>query len=104
MARAEQTARIVARALGLLEVLASDERLAPGFGQRELQSILEENRARKAVLLVGHAPDLGRVLSACIGGGRVEMKTGGLARVELDSPEGVSGQLLALLPQRLIAP
>ncbi len=102
--RAEQTARVVARALRLENALACDERLAPGFGKSELLPIVGENRERKAILLVGHAPDLGRLVAACIGGGRVEMKAGSLARVELQDVETLSGTLLLLMPQSLIVP
>ena len=104
LVRAQQTAEIVARRLNLLDALAEDDRLAPGFGMAELGRIMREHRALTALLLVGHEPDFSTVISACIGGGRIECKKGGLARVDIEDPTTLAGLLVWLLPPRVLAP
>ena len=104
LVRAHQTAEIVARELRLLDALAVDERLSPGFGPEELRGILREHRAASALMLVGHEPDFSSTISACIQGGRMECKKGGLARVDFDDPGSLTGTLVWLLPPRVMAP
>lgn len=104
LVRAQQTAEIVARELHLLDALVIDDRLAPGFGPKELRAILREHRANTALMLVGHEPDFSSIIAACIEGGRIECKKGGLARVDLDDPDALSGRLVWLLPPRVLAP
>jgi phosphohistidine phosphatase len=104
LVRAQQTAEIVARRLNLIDALAEDERLAPGFGAAELGSIMREHRALTALMLVGHEPDFSTVIAACIGGGHVECKKGGLARVDFQDPSSLSGLLVWLLPPRVLTP
>jgi len=103
LVRARQTAQIVALKLGLQHSLREDDRLSPGFGPSELSAILEDHREPGGLLLVGHEPDFSTVISACIGGGRVECKKGGIARVDLRSPPALSGTLVWLLPPRVLA-
>jgi phosphohistidine phosphatase len=104
LVRAQQTAEIVARELHLLDALAIDDRLAPGFGPEELQAILREHRSSTALMLVGHEPDFSSTIAACIEGGHIECKKGGLARVDLDNPDVLSGRLVWLLPPRVLVP
>jgi phosphohistidine phosphatase len=104
LVRARQTAQIAARALGMEDRLEEDERLAPGFGTEELSRILSEHRDLRGLMLVGHEPDFSQVISACIGGGRVECKKGALARVDIDDPRSPSGTLAWLVPPRVLAP
>jgi phosphohistidine phosphatase len=95
--RARQTAQIVARALDLREPPAPDERLSPGFDSGSLESILGENEGAKALMLVGHEPDFSRLIGG-LTGGRVEFKSGSLARVALPRPGLRVCTLLWLLP------
>jgi phosphohistidine phosphatase len=104
LVRARQTAEIVAKRLRLAKVLVLDERLAPGFGPAELEEILEERRASRGLMIVGHEPDFSRVISACIGGGAVECKKGSLIRVDMDDISSLTGVLVWLLPPRVLAP
>lgn len=104
LVRARQTAAIVARALTLEDALADDDRLAPGFGIEELGSIMREHRDTAALMLVGHEPDFSTVIAACIGGGRVDCKKGGLARVDFLDASSQKGLLVWLLPPRVLAP
>lgn len=104
LVRARQTAEIVARKLRLAQALFVEDRLAPGFGATELQQILKERRESQGLLLVGHEPDFGKVISACIGGGSVECKKGSLIRVDMEDPTTLTGVLVWLLPPRALAP
>jgi phosphohistidine phosphatase len=52
------------------------------------------------VLLVGHEPDLSRVV-ADITGGTIDLKKGGLAVVRLEG--GASGELIILMRSRELA-
>ncbi len=104
LVRARQTAEIVAKKLRLAEPLVLDKRLAPGFGTLELKQILKERRSSRGLMVVGHEPDFGRVISACIGGGTVECKKGSLIRVDMDDISSLTGFLVWLLPPRVLAP
>ncbi len=104
LVRARQTAEIVARHLDRRDALDVDDRLSPGFGVEDLAGILQDHRDEASLLLVGHEPDFSRVISECIGGGEVECKKGGVARVDLRRPGSVQGALVWLLPPRVLAP
>ena len=99
--RAVQTADIVAEQLGL-EVV-EDERLAPGFNLERLNEIVTRYPTAQVLLLVGHEPTFSSTITTLIGGGRLTLKKGALARVEITSFEPLSGELLWLLqPKTLI--
>ncbi len=102
--RAWQTAEIIAAAIGLTDSLIRDKRLEPGFDSRALRAILADHAEVGALMLVGHDPDFTETIGACIGGGRVECKKGGLAKVDLKDPLRPRGTLQWLLPPRLLAP
>jgi phosphohistidine phosphatase len=101
LARAYQTAEIVAAALGLRDRLVSDERLAPGFGLAELRRVLSEHAGLTTLMFVGHEPDFSDTISALIGGGRILCKKGGLARVDCPD-DGLTGDLVWLAPPALL--
>jgi phosphohistidine phosphatase len=104
LVRARQTADIVARELGMQKSLVIDDRLAPGFGRDGLVQLLKKYASRKSLLLVGHDPDFSETIAATIGGGRVECKKGGFARVDIDDPATLRGTLIWLMPPRVLAP
>ena len=104
LVRARQTADIVARELGMQKSLVIDDRLAPGFGRDALLQLLKKHSGRRALMLVGHDPDFSQTIAACIGGGRLECKKGGLARVDIDDPATLHGTLIWLMPPRVLAP
>jgi phosphohistidine phosphatase len=104
LVRARQTAQIVAKKMRLAKVTVVEERLAPGFAAADLERILAERPSLRGLLLVGHEPDFSRVISACIGGGRVECKKGSLVRVDMGAPPSLTGTLVWLLPPRVLAP
>jgi phosphohistidine phosphatase len=103
LVRAVQTAEAVAAACKLLHCLVIDERLRPGFALPQLEALLLEQAACTKLLLVGHEPDFSTVIGQLIGAGRVVCKKGGLARVDLKSPHVLHGELVWLLPPRILA-
>ncbi len=98
--RAWQTADIVANALGL-EVHA-EPRLAPGFDVKKLSGIINDHATAKALLLVGHEPAFSTVISQLIGGGRMAIKKGALARVDLADLDDPRGELVWLLQPKTL--
>src|SRR5688572_20399354 len=89
LARARQTAEIVAQALGL-EVV-EEPALGPGFAERAAAALVDRHAGARGLMLVGHEPDFSTTISALIGGGHVLMKKGALARVAIDA--GGPGEL-----------
>jgi phosphohistidine phosphatase len=51
-------------------------------------------------MLVGHEPDFSLTISALIGGGKVILKKGGLARVDITTIDALQGELVWLLPPK----
>jgi phosphohistidine phosphatase len=102
LARAFQTADIVADRLKMGDKLVQDERLAPGFGSDDLLTLLNDHAEAQNILLVGHEPDFSQTVSALIGGGRVLLKKGGLARVDIIQLEPLQGEMVWLLPPKLM--
>jgi phosphohistidine phosphatase len=93
LARARRTAEIVAEELGLGDRVLEDVRLAHGFDLRRLAKIVAGRPKDVAVMVVGHEPEFSATISAAIGGGRVEMKKGALARVDFAGPDLGNGVL-----------
>jgi len=101
LVRAKQTAAFVARELNC--PLVEDKRLAPGFNDEQLQHILLDHPDADTLMLVGHEPDFSETISALIGGGRVVCKKGGLALVELPNAHSKRGELVWLVPPKVLA-
>jgi len=97
--RAYQTADIVAGKLGL-EVKA-EPLLAPGFNSDKLAEIARPFADDQGLLLVGHEPNFSMVIAEITGGGRVQMKKGALARVDVNRE--LQGELVWLLPPKVLA-
>ncbi len=98
--RARKTAEIVANKMHI--ELKEDERLAPGFNIERLRAILFDHPDLEALMLVGHEPDFSNTISALIGGGRLICKKGGLALVNLLNPDLLKGELVWLLPPKIL--
>lgn len=101
LVRAVQTARIVAGELGLRDVLDEDQNLGLDFDSARLRNVIEKHRKAEALMLVGHEPSMSRTIGQ-IGGGRVELKKGALACMEVD-PQSLRGELLSLVPPKILA-
>jgi phosphohistidine phosphatase len=84
--RARQTAEIVARELKVKERLKFSNALAPGGAVRNLcRQLGREKPAPEKVLLVGHEPDLSRLVSIWASGQaalQLDFKKGGLCKLE----------------------
>jgi len=101
LARAKQTAEIVARKLNC--PLVEDKRLEPGFNDEQFQQILLDHPGANAIMVVGHEPDFSDTISALIGGGRIVCKKGGLALVEIPDAQSRKGELVWLVPPKVLA-
>ena len=99
--RARQTAEIVGAQLGMAVV--ADARLGIGFDLRALCGILADRRDADAILLVGHEPGMSLTIGEAIGGGRVVLKKGGLACLDIGDVERGRGELLWLVPPKILA-
>jgi phosphohistidine phosphatase len=97
--RAYQTADIVAGKLGL--EVKTEPLLAPGFTFDKLAEIAKPFDDNQALLLVGHEPSFSMVIAELIGGGRVQMKKGALARVDVNRE--LQGELVWLLQPKVLA-
>jgi phosphohistidine phosphatase len=94
--RAAQTAEIAADYLRAK--LRKDESLAPGFGVRELRTVLNRHCV-KNLMLVGHEPDFTNVISE-LTGASLKLSKAGVAFVDLD-PETAEAKLLWLFPPKV---
>lgn len=107
--RAHQTAAIIARSLRLENQLRTAGPLAPDHALAEaLQLIADVPPTAKAILLVGHEPQLSRLIShLCTGGPHLglTLKKGGLCRLELSAGKtGPEATLEWLLSPRHFGP
>jgi phosphohistidine phosphatase len=87
--RAKQTAEIVAAELKLKKRLKFSKALAPGGDAAVLFRQLERVKPSPGnVLLVGHEPDLSRLVSRLVTGGvqlKMDFKKGGLCRLDAEN-------------------
>jgi len=100
--RALQTAQIIAEGLSLEDKLIEDERLCPGFSFEALKGILQERDDDESLLFVGHEPDFSITIGRLIGNGRVIMKKGSMARIDLCFLPSISGELVWLVTPSML--
>ena len=85
--RARQTAEIVAEAMSFPEPVEVSKHLTPGSAPKPLiEELQHPRRPLNAILLVGHEPDLSRLISILVTGKpglAVELKKGGLCKLEI---------------------
>ncbi len=84
--RAVQTAKIIAEELGFTGEIEAVEELAPAALPEDMAEVLK-TLAHEQVLLIGHQPYLGQLAALLITAGargRVGIKKGGLARIDID--------------------
>jgi phosphohistidine phosphatase len=98
--RAHETATIVAEVLGTAAPETLDL-LAPGVDARALVCWLAQQRTATTVAIVGHEPDLSRIVGQLIadsGPVRIQIKKGSICLIEFDSrPALGAGRLLSLM-------
>jgi phosphohistidine phosphatase len=107
--RAQQTAEIIARSLDKEKQLRHVSQLAPDGALTDAIVLIESTRAKAdSILLVGHEPNLSRLISLlCTGGTNLglTLKKGGLCRLELtDVKSGPCATLEWLLSPRHFGP
>jgi len=95
--RARHTAEIVSECLSAPDKVVVDKRLAPGFGLKQLEKVVRDHADEGVLMLVAHDPDLSELVRALTGGGRVSIRKGGLAQVEVPDHKVMKGRLIALL-------
>lgn len=96
--RAYETAEIAAE--GLEMEFTTVPSLAPGFDAGKLKALLAQYGDRD-LMLVGHEPDFSNVIAA-LTGSNVKLAKAGLARVDLDNPNELHGQLVWLIPPKVM--
>ncbi|MFN8528280.1 MAG: phosphohistidine phosphatase SixA [Anaerolineae bacterium] len=101
LVRANQTADIVSAAIDITVQVRQE--LAPGFNLAGLQTLIRDLRQDDCLMIVGHEPDFSRVIGDFIGGGRVIMKKGGLARIDVTGFQPLRGELMWLLNPKVIS-
>ncbi len=92
--RARDTAALSCRSLGVEPQIV--DALRSGFDVEDARELLFAHGADDEILLVGHEPDLSRLIHDWTGA-RVDMKKGGLAALELS---GAAGELIVLMRPR----
>jgi phosphohistidine phosphatase len=100
--RAAETAAIATAEWDVWAV--ADERLASGFDLEAAAGILADHGAEvRRMMLVGHDPDFSEVASQLIGG-RVSLRKGAVARIDLELPPRPGGGVLRwLVPAEAVA-
>jgi phosphohistidine phosphatase len=102
--RAADTAKLLGKALGNVEVESNDA-LAPGGSHRKLVEALARHGKSDVVILVGHEPDLGKLagLWAFHNPATIPLKKAGACAVEFDGRvQAGMGRLAWLLPPRVL--
>jgi phosphohistidine phosphatase len=103
-ARAHQTARLLAEALGTQRVEPVED-LAPGGSQRKLLEGLARFGANDTVVLVGHEPYLGKLTTLLLFGAALSLslkKAGACSIVIEGAPRPGAGELQWLLAPRIL--
>jgi phosphohistidine phosphatase len=101
LARARETAEMVAAALKITTI-KEDERVAGDFDISSLEEILQDHADAKTIMLVGHEPSMSGTVGRLVGEARIDLKKGGLACVELPDASTMTGELLALIPPKVL--
>ncbi len=109
LTRARQTAKIVAAAMRFKGPVKATNELKPGNNPKALiQALNTMKPCPKSVLLVGHEPDLSRLISLLVTGhihAGLALKKGGLAKLKLERLAAGRCATLAwlLTPKHLLA-
>jgi len=98
--RARQTADIVGQTLGVAVQVRTE--LGWDFNLSVVEGLTRDLGHADEVLFVGHEPTFSETISALIGGGAIEMKKGGLARVDVVSYQPLRGVLIWLIAPKVI--
>ncbi len=91
--RASRTATLVSKHLAREIPVVENEKIGCGFRFGDFQKIANEYKEVGSLMIVGHNPDLPIIASQLIGGGQIDLKKGGLIRIDLDDFEPSGGVL-----------
>lgn len=87
LARAKQTAGLVATALGFEKSLLLDNSLRPDAKFEDFRQLLRRHAKKDAIMVVGHNPSLSEFLSLLVSDeatdSTIELKKGAVARVQM---------------------
>lgn len=103
--RAQQTARILAEALGHERTLATENLLVPSARPVQALDLLqaEQSSGLAGIALVGHEPHLGNLLGLLVTGSdraSIPLKKGMLVGVDLERGHSMLGRLVLCLGQK----
>jgi phosphohistidine phosphatase len=88
LTRAMQTAAIVSQELGHEEKLVLDNALRPEATFEKFKALLNRHKDKPSIMVVGHDPSMTEFVNKVLSGGgplaAIEMKKGGVAKVEKD--------------------
>jgi phosphohistidine phosphatase len=106
LARARQTAQIVAEALHMADRLEEIQELCPDRSVQDLLSGLAAYSSKNNILLIGHEPLLSSTVSCLLAGNagaEIRLKKGGICCLEVDNLTAKGGAVLnwALTPKQL---
>jgi len=86
LTRAMQTADIVAQEIGYEEKIVQDDALRPEASFEQFKALLARHKDKPAIMVVGHDPSMTEFVNRVLSGGppmaTIEMKKGGVAKVE----------------------
>ena len=105
LARAEETARIVADAVGGVEVVV-EQWLASGMGANDFFEGIGGYKKLERVMVVGHEPDFSETISAAVGcasGTAVHVRKASLTLIDFRVLRSSGGRIEVCLPVRLMA-
>lgn len=102
--RAQQTAQILARTLGLSEKMETGRLLSPAASHDDLTAVVREYREAETLLLVGHMPSMGTFAGSLIAEhAAIDMPTAAIAAIRLDTLVGnLHGTLMWYAPPRIV--
>jgi len=104
LVRARETAKFVARELGLSKLVRIEEFLASGMTPDSALSGLDKYSGKSSVLLVGHEPDFSNLAGVLIAGqpGSVHFRKATLLSVSLQDLKPGAGTIEFLIPVRYL--
>ncbi len=103
LARAAETAAIVAEELGHMNKIVLDDALRPEASYEQFEKLLARYRDREAIMVVGHNPSMTEFLSRLInaeGGEAIDFKKAAVARV--DKEPGSAAVLKWMMPPKVM--
>lgn len=107
LTRARQTAAILHEVLGNQDDIKISDALAPGGSPNEVYRFLRQFNRVEEIFLVGHEPDMGKLVATLIWAGpelELPFKKAGVCRVDVaDLPPSIPGTLKWLITPKIAA-